>query len=81
MVLDQKSNFFLGKMGFLRTNQLCPRKKMVLGQKTNFFLGRKQMVLGQKTNFFLGNIGISYQHQIVPSNQHVFHLLFVRVTN
>ena len=52
MVLDRKTNFFLGK-------------KMVLDRKTNFSLGkrwfwtgkswgREKPVLGRKTNFFLG---------------------------
>ena len=55
MVLDRKTNFFLGKrwfwtgkpifskekVGFRQKNQLFPRKKMVLGRKTNFFLGKR----------------------------------------
>ena len=40
MVLDRKTNFFLGKHGFRVKKQLFPRKKMVLGRKTNFFLGK-----------------------------------------
>ena len=54
MVLDRKTNFFLGKRWFWTgkptfssekdglgvKNQLFPRKKMVLARKTNFFLGK-----------------------------------------
>ena len=67
MVLDRKTNFFLGKRWFCTENQLFPRKNQtnqknhVLRhyaaklQKDCFFgFTRKKMVLGRKTNFFLG---------------------------
>ena len=73
MVLDQKTNFFLGKRWFWTKTQLFlgkswfsvlfPRKKMVLGQKTNFFLGKT------KKNIFL-----EFGHKV--SQQMVFLFFF-----
>ena len=49
MVLDRKTNFFLGKDSFGQENQLFPRKKMVLGRKTNFFLGKTKKTIFWET--------------------------------
>ena len=63
MVFVWKTNFYLGKSWFWRTEptfawekdgfgvkkQLFPRKKIA-----KFFLGLKKMVSGRKINFFLG---------------------------
>ena len=40
MVLDRKTNFFLGKRWFWTGKPNFDRKKMVLDRKTNFFLGK-----------------------------------------
>ena len=68
MVLEEKTNFFLGKTKKTKKNifwetirqnskkivfLVFPSKKLVFPPKTQLF-PRKKMVLEQKTNFFLG---------------------------
>ena len=77
-----------------RKNQLCPRKKMVLGRKTNFFLGKTKKtiflefgrIVSQKVVFLVfprKKLVFSAQNHLFPRKKLVFlskTIFFLRKT-